>query len=360
MEIMPKHVILPYEGVLPSFSTPVLHAGEGSAVVGRVTMGRGAWLGALSAVRADGHVVKVGDDFHLGPRSTLHIAHDVFPCLVGDCVTVGENGCVHACTVGNNVVLEDGCVVLDGAVVADNVAFEPGSIVFPGAKIQSGFLYAGMPAKPVRQLEPNEIEERRRGVTARADLHHRIAPRDRPAVGSEMHPSFFIAATATVKGRIVAAQESSVFFSNDLDAGNSTIIIGEKTNIQDNTIIQCSSDGIRIGRESTIGHNVLLNDCAIGDRSLIGIGSTVARGTVIGNDVLLAAGARTEEGQVLEDGYLYTGTPARKRIPLDVAKREMIAFTIRTYCHYSQVFKAAQGELIDRLASVRFKTTAIR
>jgi carbonic anhydrase/acetyltransferase-like protein (isoleucine patch superfamily) len=357
---MQKHVILPYESAMPSFAAPVLHAGEGSAVVGRVTIGRGAWLGALSVVRADGHVVKIGDDFHLGLCSTLHIAHEVFPCLVGDRVTVGQNACVHACTVGNDVVLEDGCVILDGAVVADNVAFEPGSIVFPGNTIESGFLYAGMPAKPVRRLGRNEIDDRRTIVMTRADAHHRIAPRDQPAASSEMHPSVFIAATATVKGRIVAAQGSSIFFSNDLDAGSATITIGKKTNIQDNTTIRCSLDGFRIGRESTIGHNVLLHDCTIGDYTLIGIGSTVARGTVIGNHVLLAAGARTEEGQVLEDGYLYTGTPARKRVALDETKREMIASTIWTYCHYSQVFKAAQGKFMNTPASAQYRLKVVR
>lgn len=337
---MQTHIVLPYEGTLPTFATPPRHAGEGSAVIGRVTIGRDAWLGNLSVVRADGHFIKVGDHFHLGAYSTLHIAHEVFPCLVGDRVTVGRNACVHACTVGNDVLVEDNCVILDGSVVADNIAFEPGSIVFPGNRIESGFVYAGVPATPVRKLELDEIAKRRKAMLARVNAGEHIAPRERPASGSEIHPSVFIAATTTIKGRIVAAAGSGIYFANDLDAGGATIAIGEKTNIQDNTIIRCSGDGFCIGRESTIGHNVLLHDCTIGDYSLIGIGSVVARGTVVGNHVLLAAGARTEENQVLEDGYLYTGTPARKRTVLDQTKREMIAFTIQSYCHYSQVFSA--------------------
>jgi carbonic anhydrase/acetyltransferase-like protein (isoleucine patch superfamily) len=67
--------ILPYSGISPSFGTPPVHAGVASAVLGRVAVGRNAWLGALSVMRADGHFVRVGDDFHLGPRSTLHINH---------------------------------------------------------------------------------------------------------------------------------------------------------------------------------------------------------------------------------------------------------------------------------------------
>jgi carbonic anhydrase/acetyltransferase-like protein (isoleucine patch superfamily) len=345
---MPTAFTLPYEGTAPHFATPAAFAGEGAAVLGRVTVGRKAWLGGLSVIRADGHVVMVGDDFHLGRRSTLHIAHEVYPCLVGDRVAVGENSCVHACTVGSDVVIGDNCVILDGATVADNVIFEDNSIVFPGRTIEGGFLYAGVPAKPVRPLNPGELAERRAALIARhARGDHSIAPRRRPAANSELHESVFIAGTATVRGRIVAEEGSSVFFSNELDAGEAAIHIGRKTNIQDNTIIRCTGAGFRIGHDSTIGHNVLLHDCAIGNHSLIGIGSTVAQDTVVGDHVLLAAGAATEPGQVLESGFLYAGTPAVKRVPLDKAKQDMIAFTIWTYSHYSQVFKAAQREPVS-------------
>jgi gamma-carbonic anhydrase len=247
--------------------------------------------------------------------------------------------------VGNDVVVEDGCVILDGAVVADGVALELGSVVFPGLALDGGFLYAGIPAKPVRRIDHEEIARRAKLVRGRDDSPADRATAHQLAADSEIDDSVFIAATASVKGRIIAAKGSSIFFSNELDAGSSSIAIGEKTNIQDNTIIRCSSESFRIGRESTIGHNVLLHDCSIGDHSLVGIGSVVARGTIVGDHVLLAAGARTEEDQILESGFLYTGTPARKRALLDEAKREMIGATIWSYCHYANVFKAAQHKL---------------
>lgn len=342
-------LILPYDGVSPTFGSAPLHAGAGAAVLGRVTLGKNAWLGALSLMRADGHVVQVGDDFHLGPRSTLHIAHEVFPCIVGDRVTVGENSCVHACTVRNDVIVGDNVVILDGAIVEDHVAFETGSTVFPGKRVASGHVYAGSPAKPVRPLTPNEVEERREAMRrAHAKSDTAIPPRQRPAHDSEIDPSVFIASTATIKGRLRAAASSSIFFSNDFDAGDAVISIGEKTNIQDNTIIRCgTAQGFSIGRDSTIGHNVLLHDCSIGDESLIGIGSVVAAGTIVGDRVLLAASARTAPGQELESGWLYAGNPARKLSPLDKNKQDMIAFTIWTYCQYSQAYKAAQCALLQ-------------
>jgi carbonic anhydrase/acetyltransferase-like protein (isoleucine patch superfamily) len=92
---------------------------------------------------------------------------------------------------------------------------------------------------------------------------------------------------------------------------------------------------------------VLLHDCSIGDESLIGIGSFVAAGTIVGDRVLLAASARTTPGQELENGWLYAGSPAKKLAPLDQGKQEMIAFTIWTYCQYSQAYKAAERALLQ-------------
>ena len=107
-----------------------------------------------------------------------------------------------------------------------------------------------------------------------------------------------------------------------------------------------AAGGCRIGREATIGHNVLLHDCRIGDHSLIGIGAVVAKGSVVQDHVLLAAHARTIPGQVLESGWLYAGNPAKKLAPLDDGKRKMIAFIVEGYCQYAKDFGAAERELV--------------
>ena len=216
--------------------------------------------------------------FRLASRSTVHIAHDVYPAIIGDRVTVGENAVVHACTVGSDVVVGDGAVILDGSVVGDNVVIEPHAIVFPRSELAGGKLYAGMPARPVRDLRPGEVEERaaemRRPRRSAADA----GPRSPRATFAQ---ALFVAATARLRGRIVAAENSSIWFGCDLDANGGEIAIGENTNIQDNTWIRCRPGRrFAIGEDSTIGHNVTLGDCTIGARSLIGIGSVVADGTV--------------------------------------------------------------------------------
>ena len=329
---------LPYAGAAPTFAGAPVHAGEGAAVLGRVTVGSGAWLGALSVMRADGDVVKIGDDLRLGPRSTVHIMHELYPAIVGDRVAVGANACVHACTVGNDCIIGDGAVVLDDAVVEDEVIIEPGSIVFPRKRLARGQVYAGSPAKPVRPVRPGEIAERRAKMLQVADEETRAAG---ARAQSEIDPSAFVAATASLKGRVRMQAGASVWYGCEFDAGDAFISIGANSNVQDNTLIRCSTaQGVTIGRDSVIGHNVVIKDCVIGNEALVGIGSTVETGTVIQDRALLAAGARTAPGQVLESGWVWGGSPVRRIAPFD--KQELIAFTIATYKEYARNFKAAQ------------------
>jgi carbonic anhydrase/acetyltransferase-like protein (isoleucine patch superfamily) len=344
--MMTAPLILSYAGNSPAFTTPHLHAGTGSAVLGRATLGRNAWIGDFAVIRADGHVVKVGDDFHLGARSTLHIAHDRFPCIVGSHVTVGDDACVHACVVGDNVFVGDRSVILDGAIVGDNVIFEPGSTVFPGKRIDGGHLYAGTPAKMVRPLEAGEVAARREELVRN---HERTTPQAPATISlsadSKVDASVFIASTARVLGKLIAAPSTSIFFSNDFDAGDAVITLGERTNVQDNTIIRCTTaQGVTIAPDTTVGHNVTIHDCTIGSHSLIGIGSFVAAGTIVEDHVLLAASARTQPGQVLESGWLYAGNPAKKLAPLDQGKRAMIGVIIEHYCQYARDYKALESE----------------
>jgi carbonic anhydrase/acetyltransferase-like protein (isoleucine patch superfamily) len=339
-----KLFTLPYSGVSPEFAGPPRVLGPRAAVLGRATIGAGASFATAAVVRADGHFVRIGNDFHLGEHATVHIAHDLYPTIIGNRVTVGTNGIVHACTLGSDIVVGANAVILDGSEIEDGVIFEPGSVVFPRSKVAGGHLYAGSPAKPLRPLRPGEIGER---ATAIRSAKATAAPQGaefRNSI-SGLDESVFIARTAAVRGRITAAANSSVWFGCELDADDGKIVIGLNANIQDNSVIRCRPrQKLEIGADTTIGHNVRLADCRIGERSLIGMGSVVAPGTVIEDDVFLAAGAETIEGQVLESGWLWGKRPAQRMAPLDSAKREVIATTIAHYCGYAQRFRQAQAE----------------
>jgi gamma-carbonic anhydrase len=247
-------------------------------------------------------------------------------------------------------------VILDGATVEDNVVLEPGSTVFPNKTVPGGFVYAGSPAKPVRPLAPGEVAERRAKMVRDHAAPSVVPPRAGIAAASQVHASVFIAGTATVRGRLLAAEGSSIWYSNDFDAGDAAISVSARTNIQDNTVIRCSTaQGVSIGHDSTVGHNVSLEDCVIGSGSLIGIGSVVAKGTVVEDRVLLAAAARTAPGQVLESGWMYGGSPARQMSRLDAAKHAMIDLIIGQYCQYARDFLAAERARVAAPAGANCK-----
>lgn len=335
---------LDYADTTPSFASAPVHAGHGAAVLGRATLGKAAWLGAQSVIRADGHYVKIGDDFHLGAGATVHIAHDFLPTEIGSGVTAGTNSVIHACTVGDDVFVGDDVVILDGSKVASGAAIRAGSILYPRTELEGGFVYEGKPAKKLRALETGELEKLHAQARAKADAARPGAAHS----GATPDGALLVASSARLSGAIEMKGDNGIWFGCDLEAGEHRIVVGRSTNIQDNSVLRCENADLVIGAESTIGHNVTMTDCTVGDRSLVGIGAVVAPGTKIGHDVLLAAGATTEPEQVLEDDSFYAGSPARRMGALDDRKRMIIAGTWPTYCDYARRFAAAQKEKIGR------------
>lgn len=334
--------VLAYDGIEPQFAAAPSFCEPGASVLGRAQIGFRAILGAASVIRADGHFVQIGDDFRLGENSTVHISHGLCPTIVGNRVTIGRNAVAHACTVGNDCVIEDGAVILDGSTIEEGVLIEACSVVYPRSTLEAGLVYAGSPAKPVRKLSAAEREERE------AKLHEGVAASlfepDSRLGGpiAQQAKDVFVARTARLVGRADLRSRSSVFFSCVLDAGPGSIVLGDNSNIQDNTQIRCSRDGIIIGRNTTIGHNVQLQDCIIGEACLVGIGSAIAPGTIVEDDVLLAAGSVTEPGQVIQRGWLWAGRPARPISRLNDAKRAMMRVIVEQYCAYGAVYRQLQ------------------
>ena len=334
-------LILPYDGVLPDFASRPVWCGRGSTVIGAARIGAQAWIGDDAVIRADGQSVILGDRFWLGPRSTVHIATQARGTEVGDRVTVGRNSVVHACTVGSDVVIEDDVVILDGAEVGDGAVIEAGSTVFPRAQLPGGYAYAGSPARPRQPVNLDDVAERAER------LRERMGEGATPPAGDppEVEASVFVARTATVRGRVSLGAGSTVLFCCDLNAEAGPIVIGADTNIQDNTVIRTRGEGVVIGRDTTIAHNVRIADSRIGARSLIGIGAAIAPGTLIADDVMLAAGATTDPGQILEAGYLWGGRPARILAPLDAEKRATMIRIVEGYCRHGKEYRAAQEAL---------------
>jgi carbonic anhydrase/acetyltransferase-like protein (isoleucine patch superfamily) len=245
---------------------------------------------------------------------------------------------------------------LDGSTIQNGVVLQAGSVVFPRSHLEAGCLYAGVPAKLIRQVSPDEVKTRAHHIRAAA-VPELSSSATSVEAGSFLAgqiasfptgvaPSTFVAATARIRGSLHAESNASIWFGCDLNAGEAEIRLGQNSNIQDNTSVHCSSGPLVLGRNSVIGHNVKLSSCTIGDRALVGIGSVVAEGTIVESDVLLAAGASTMPDQRLESGWVWAGNPARPIGELDTKKRDMIAWTVKTYTQYAQEYLFSQAQLL--------------
>lgn len=141
----------------------------------------------------------------------------------------------------------------------------------------------------------------------------------------QIHDTAFIAPGCTIVGNVTVGAMSSVWYNCVLRADVSRIVIGERTNIQDGSVLHCDPerpgdpDGspLIIGDDVLVGHMCMLHGCRIEDRGFVGLGAIAMNKAVIGSDAMLAAGAMLTEGKVIATRELWGGRPARKMRDLD-------------------------------------------
>lgn len=155
----------------------------------------------------------------------------------------------------------------------------------------------------------------------------------------EIAATAYIDPQAVVIGDVVVGADSSLWPMAVARGDVNAIRIGERSNIQDGTVLHVTHDHegapgghpLYIGDEVTVGHNVTLHGCTVGERCLIGMGAVVLDGAVLEPEVLLAAGSLVSPGKTLEGGHLYRGSPARPARALTAAEREQLAYSARHY-----------------------------
>ena len=152
-----------------------------AAVIGDVTIDAGASVWPFTVLRGDqDNYVRLGKNSNVQDNSVLHVTPE-FPCIVGDNVTIGHRAVIHACTIMDNVRIGIGAVVLNGAVVEEGAQVGAGALVPPGKIVEAGWLVLGVPAKPVRRMSPDELEDILRNARDYVALWRRDYGPGRPA-----------------------------------------------------------------------------------------------------------------------------------------------------------------------------------
>ena len=127
-----------------------------------------------------------------------------------------------------------------------------------------------------------------------------------------MAASAWVADNAQVMGNVVMGEDSSVWFGTTVRGDTETITIGRGSNVQDGSVLHADVGmPLTIGDFVTVGHQVMLHGCTVGDGSLIGIGAIVLNGAKIGKNCLVGAGSLVTEGKEFPDGSMIIGSPAR-------------------------------------------------
>jgi carbonic anhydrase/acetyltransferase-like protein (isoleucine patch superfamily) len=159
-------MLRPYQGILPKLGEQV-YVDQQCAVIGDVTLGDNCSVWPMAVVRGDVNRIVIGARSNVQDGALLHVTHDGpytpggVPLLIGEDVTIGHLAILHACTIGNRVLIGMHATVLDRVVIEDDVLLAAGSVVPPGKRLASGHLYRGSPATAARELTASEIEHLR-------------------------------------------------------------------------------------------------------------------------------------------------------------------------------------------------------
>lgn len=149
-------LILPHKGVLPAID-PTAFIAQTATVIGDVRIGpeTGIWYGCV--VRGDVNEIRIGARTNIQDGTVIHVAAKGQGTYIGDGITVGHMALLHACTLEDNCFIGMKACVMDGATVESGAMVAAGALVTPGKRVKSGQLWAGSPARPIRELTEQDL-----------------------------------------------------------------------------------------------------------------------------------------------------------------------------------------------------------
>ena len=151
----------------------------------------------------------------------------------------------------------------------------------------------------------------------------------------------YVAPSADLIGAVILERGASVWFGCVLRGDSDELVVGEGSNVQDGSVLH-TDPGIklRIGRDVTVGHQVMLHGCEIGDNTLVGIKSVILNRARIGANCMVGANSLVTEGKTFPDGSLILGSPAKSVRPLTPQEIQMITLSARHYQDNARRFAA--------------------
>ncbi len=149
-------LILPVKGVLPTIPETCFIA-PNATIVGDVEMGEecSVWFNAV--VRGDVNSIRIGNKVNIQDGACIHCTYEKTKTVIGDNVSIGHHALVHGCTLEDNVLVGMGAIIMDNARVGSNTIIAAGAVVLENTVCESGSIYAGVPAKKVKDISQELI-----------------------------------------------------------------------------------------------------------------------------------------------------------------------------------------------------------
>jgi carbonic anhydrase/acetyltransferase-like protein (isoleucine patch superfamily) len=150
-------LILPVEEVYPKWGEDCFIA-PNATIVGDVILGEGCSVWFNTVIRGDVNSIRIGNKVNIQDGAVIHCTFKKTKAIIGNNVSIGHNAIVHGCELHDNVLIGMGSIVMDNAVVHSNTIIAAGAVVLEGTICEGGSVYAGVPARKVKQIDPEKVE----------------------------------------------------------------------------------------------------------------------------------------------------------------------------------------------------------
>ncbi len=151
-------IIKSVRGFTPKFGKDCFFA-ENAVVIGDVIMGDTCSIWFSAVLRGDVNSIRIGNNVNIQDNATLHTLYQKSIIEIGDNVSVGHNAVIHGAKINNNVLIGIGAIVLDHVEIGENSIIAAGAMVKSGTIVEPNSIYAGIPAKKVKDIEPEQTKE---------------------------------------------------------------------------------------------------------------------------------------------------------------------------------------------------------
>lgn len=148
-------IILPIKGIRPTIPEDCFIA-DNATIVGDVTIGEKCSIWFNAVVRGDVNYIRIGNYTNIQDGAVIHCTYQKAGTTIGDFVSIGHQAMIHGCVLKNNILIGMGAIVMDHAIIEDFVIIAAGALVLENTTCESGYIYAGIPAKKIKPISEDQ------------------------------------------------------------------------------------------------------------------------------------------------------------------------------------------------------------